>query len=83
MDNISLFKMCNLPQQRKNILEDFDAPASKTQDDIQLEEEISEESIGGKSKSKTLTFLLTSDIFNHNVHKYLVDSRASTNVKRL
>ena len=46
-DNISLFKMCNLPQQRKNLFEAFDAPVNKPQDDIQSEEEISEASIGG------------------------------------
>ena len=33
--NISLFKMCNLPQQRKKLFESFDALASKPQDDIQ------------------------------------------------
>ena len=32
-ENISLFEMCNLPQQRKKLLEAFDAPASKPQDD--------------------------------------------------
>ena len=66
--------MCNLPQQRKKLLEAFDAPVNKPQDDIQYEEEISEASIGGKSKSKILPFLLSFDIFNHNVHNYLVDS---------
>ena len=28
-ENISLFEMCNLPQQRKNLLEDFDTPINK------------------------------------------------------
>ena len=82
-ENISLFKMCNLPQQRRKLLKAFDALAGKPQEDIHLEEEISEASIGGKSKSKTLPFLLTFDIFNHNVHKYLVDSGACANVNPL
>ena len=30
-----------------------------------------------KSRSQTLPFLLTFEIFNRNVHNYLVDSRAS------
>ena len=32
--NISLFEMCNLPQQRKKLLESFDAPKNKPEDDI-------------------------------------------------
>ena len=36
-ENISLFEMCNLPQQRKKLMEAFDAPFSKPQDDIQSE----------------------------------------------
>ena len=82
-ENISLFEMCNLPQQKKNILEAFDAPTSKTQDDIQSEEAISEEIIGGESKSRTLPFLLTFKIFNHNVHNCLVYFGASANVMPL
>ena len=44
------------------------------------EEEIGETSIGGKSKNKNPPFLLTFEIFNHNVHNCLVDSGASVNV---
>ena len=40
--------MCNLPQQRKELLEAFDPQTSKSQDDFQSEEEIGEASIGGK-----------------------------------
>ena len=36
-----------------------------------------------KSKSQTLPFLLSFDIFNHNVHNCLVDSGASSNVMPL
>ena len=43
-------------------------------------EEIRETSIGGKSKSKHPPFLLTFEIFNHNVHNCLVDSGALVNV---
>ena len=82
-ENISLFEMCNLPQQRKKLLESLDAPVNKPQDDIQYEEEISETSIGGKSRYKTLPFLLSFDIFNHNVHNCPVDSRVAANVMPL
>ena len=58
-------------------MEALDQPTSKPQEVIQSEEEISEASIGGKSKSRTLPFLLTFEIFNHNVHNCLVDSGAS------
>ena len=44
------------------------------------EEEIGEASVGGKPKCKTPPFLLTFEIFNHNVHNCLVDSGASVNV---
>ena len=46
----------------------------------QGEEEIGETSVGGKSKSKHPPFLLTFEIFNHNVHNCLVDSGTSVNV---
>ena len=36
--------------------------------------------IGRKSRSQTPPFLLTFDIFNQNVHNYLVDSGDSSNV---
>ena len=35
--------------------------------------------IGRKSRSQTPPFLLTFEIFNRNVHNYLVDSGASSN----
>ena len=82
-ENISLFEMCNLPQQRRKLLEAFDSQTSKSQDDFQSEEEIIESSIGGKSKSQTLPFKLSFEIFNHNVHNCLVDSGASSNVMPL
>ena len=44
------------------------------------EEEIGEASTGGMSKTKHPPFLLTFEIFNHNVHNCLVDSGASINV---
>ena len=34
-ENISLFEMCNLPQQRKKLLEAFDSQNGKTQKDVQ------------------------------------------------
>ena len=39
--------------------------------------------MGGKPKSKNPPFLLTFEIFNHNVHNCLVDSGASVNVMPL
>ena len=47
------------------------------------EEEIGEASMGGKPKSKNPPFLLTFEIFNHNLHNCLVDSGASVNVMPL
>ena len=78
-----MFEMCSLPQQKKKLLEALNPPTSKPKENVQLEEEISETSIGEKSKSRTLPFLLTFEIFNHNVHNCLVDSRASANVMPL
>ena len=75
--------MCSLPQQKKKLLEALNPPTSEPQENIESEEEINKASIGGKSKSRTLPFLLTFEIFNHNVHNYLVDSGASTNVMPL
>ena len=54
--NISLFETCNLPQQRKKLLESFDPQISKSQDDFQSEEEISEASIGGNLNPKHYHF---------------------------
>ena len=81
--NISLFEMWNLPQQRRKLLESFDPQPSRSQDDIQSDKEIHEDSTRGKSKSQTLPFLLSFDIFNHNVHNCLVDFGASSNVMPL
>ena len=36
--------------------------------------------IGGRSRSHTPLFLLTYEIFNKNVHNFLVDSCASSNI---
>ena len=72
--------MCNLPQQRRKLLEAFDPQPNRSMDDIQPDKEINEACIGGKSKSQTLPFLLSFEISNHNVHNCLVDSGASSNV---
>ena len=39
-ENISLFEMCNLPQQRRKLLEAFDPQESRSHDDIQSDKEI-------------------------------------------
>ena len=80
--NVSLFKMCKVPQQKERLLKALEASDEKlpTNNQPQEEEEIGETSVGGKSKSKHPPFLLTFEIFNHNVHNCLVDSGASVNV---
>ena len=82
-ENISLFEMCNLPQQKEKLLKSLEVPEEELPTDNQPEEEVVEESVGGKSKFKTTPFLLTFDIFNYNVHNCLVDSGASVNVMPL
>ena len=81
--NVSLFEMCNLPQQKKKISEALDPQPSKNIDNVPLDKEINDSSIGGKSKSQTKPFLLTFEIFNMNVHNCLVDSGSSSNVMPL
>ena len=78
--NISLFELCNLPQQRRKLLEAFDPQPNSILEAIESDTEINEASIGGKSKSLSLSFLLSLDIFNHNIHNCLVDFGASPNV---
>ena len=46
--NISLFELCNLPQQRKKLLEAFDPQLSSTSEATESNTEINEASIGGK-----------------------------------
>ena len=75
--------MCNLPQQREKILKALEVLEEELPIDNQLEEEIGEASVGGNSKYKTPSFLLTFEIFNHNVHNCLVESEASVNVMPL
>ena len=76
--------MCNVPQQKEKLLKALEVPEEKLPTDNQPEEEeIGEASVGGKSKYKTPPFLLTFEIFNHNVHNCLVDSGASVNVMPL
>ena len=81
--NISLFEMCNLPQQEEKLLKALETLEEEPPSDNQPEEEIGEASLGVKSKNKTPTFLLTFEIFNYNVHNYLVDLGASVNVMPL
>ena len=80
--NISLFEMCKVPQQKEKLLKALEASEERQPTDNQPkeEEEIGEASIGGKPKNKNPPFLLTFEIFNHNVHNCLVDSGASVNV---
>ena len=80
--NVSLFEMCKVPQQKERLLKALEALDKKlpTVNQPQEEEEIGETNIGGKSKRKHPPFLLTFEIFNHNVHNFLVDSGASVNV---
>ena len=68
--NVSLFEMCKVSQQKERLLKVLEASDKKLPADNRPkeEEEIRETSIGGKSKSKHPPFLLTFEIFNHNVH---------------
>ena len=61
----------------------METPIKEPQNDNQDDEEIGEASLGGKSKYRTPTFLLTFEIFNYNMHNCLVDSGASVNVMPL
>ena len=64
--------MCNLPQQKNNLLKALETPIIEPQNDNQSKEEIGEESIGGKFKYRTPAFLLTFENFNFNVHKCML-----------
>ena len=55
-ENISLFEMCNLPQQRIKLMEAFDPQPSTSRDDIQSDKEINEASIGGSLSLKPFPF---------------------------
>ena len=57
--NISLLEMCNLPQQKEKLLKALETPIKEPHNDNQANEEIGEASLGGKSKYRTLEFLLT------------------------
>ena len=80
--NVSLFEMCKVPQQKERLLKALEASDERmpTNNQPEEEEEIGETSSGGKSKNKHPPFLLTFEIFNHNVHNCLVDSGATVNV---
>ena len=67
-ENISLFEMCNVPQQKEKLLKALEVPEEEFPTKNQPEEEVGEASVGGKSKFKTPPFLLTFEIFNYNVH---------------
>ena len=82
-ENISLFELCNFPQQRRKLLEAFDPHPNSIPEAIESDDEVNEARIGGRSKSHTLPFLLSFEIFNHNVHNCLVDFGASSNVMPL
>ena len=77
--NISLFELCHLSQQRKKLLEFFNPQLSSVPEAIKSDDEVNEAGIVGKSRSQTLPFLLSFEIFNHNVHNCLVDYGSSSN----
>ena len=49
--NISLFKLCNPPKQRRKLMEAFDPQPNRIPEAIEFDTDINEASIGGKSKS--------------------------------
>ena len=71
-----------MPQQKERLLRALETSDEKTPTNNQPEEEeeIGESNSGGKSKNKHPPFLLTFEIFNHNVHNCLLDSGATVNV---
>ena len=80
--NVLLFEMCKVPQQKEILLRALEESDEKppTDNQPQGEEEIGETSVGGESKCKHPPFLLSFEIFNHNVHNCLADLGASINV---
>ena len=59
-ENISLFEMCNVSQQKEKLLKALEMPEEKLPTDNQpQEEEIGEASVGGNPKCKTPPFLLS------------------------
>ena len=81
--NISLFEICNVPQQKEKLLKALEVQEEELPTNNQPVEEILEASVGGKARFKTPPFLLTFEILNHNVHNYLVDSGSTVNVMPL
>ena len=79
---VPLFEMCKVPQQKERLLKALETSDEQlpTSNQPQEEEEIGETNIGGKSKRKHPPFLLTFEIFNHNVHNCLVYLGESVNV---
>ena len=71
------------PEMGYKLLKALEVPKEELPTNNQLEEEIGEASVGGKSKYKTPALLLTFDIFNYNVHNCLVESGASVNIMPL
>ena len=58
-ENIYFLELCNLPQQRKKLLEAFYPQPRSTPKLIKSDTTINEASIGEKSKSQTFPFMLT------------------------
>ena len=49
--NISLFELCNFPQQKKKFLESFNPQLNSVPQDIKYDDEVNEASIRGKYRS--------------------------------
>ena len=54
--DISLFEMCNLPQQKENLLKELEIPKEEPPSYNQPEEEIGEASLGGSLHIKLQHF---------------------------
>lgn len=93
--NIYLFELLKLNQQKETILKSLANLQSKSQTTFSTISDKGKSTqnftsttqnidnlvlIREKSNSHTHPFLLTSEIFNKNVHNFLVDSSASSNV---
>jgi hypothetical protein len=93
--NISLFELSKITQQKNKLLHALDSNNSENNTSTvgekdkgkttmsslsQNKSNVNATLIGEKSSSHTPPFLLTFEIYNINVHNFLVDSGASSNV---
>jgi hypothetical protein len=92
-ENISVMDMCRIPQQKDFLLHALKSVentttsthqgGSLTPTDIRNKPNLNAFSKDKKGKPFVPPFLLTFEVFNRNLHNYLIDSGASSNVMPL